>query len=63
MEYITVREAAKKWSLSIRRTQTICNEGLIEGAKKFGREWAIPESAEKPKDNRIKTSRYIKNKL
>ena len=62
MEYITVKEAAKKWALSIRRTQTICNEGLIDGVKKFGREWAIPANTDKPKDNRIKTSRYIKNK-
>lgn len=28
---------------------------MIEGAVKFGRDWAIPIDAERPKDNRIVT--------
>ena len=34
MEYITIKEAAEKWNLSVRRVQTICNEGMIQGTRK-----------------------------
>lgn len=37
MEFMTIKEAAEKWNLSVRRVQTICNEGMIEGAMKFGK--------------------------
>lgn len=36
MEFMTIKEAAEKWNLSVRRVQTICNERMIEGAMKFG---------------------------
>jgi len=36
MEYMTIKETAEKWNLSVRRVQTICNEGMIDGAMKFG---------------------------
>ena len=60
MEYMTIKEAAEKWNLSVRRVQTICNEGMIQGVIKFGHAWAIPKEAEKPVDKRIKTKKYIK---
>jgi len=60
MEYMTIKEAAEKWELSIRRVQTICNEGVVEGVVKFGHAWAIPKDAKKPIDKRIKTGKYIK---
>ena len=60
MEYITIKEAAEKWNLSVRRVQTICNEGMIRGVIKFGHAWAIPKDAEKPPDKRIKTRKYMK---
>ena len=50
MEYLTVRETAKKWNLSIRMVQQFCIAGRIPGAQKFGNSWAIPADAEKPKD-------------
>ncbi|RHO93320.1 DNA-binding protein [Clostridium sp. AF37-5AT] len=50
-----------KWNLSVRRVQTICNEGMIEGAMKFGNTWAIPKNAVKPVDKRIKSGKYIKS--
>lgn len=61
MEYMTIKQAAEKWGLSVRRIQTICNEGLVPGVIKFGREWAIPNNAEKPLDKRIKSGKYIKS--
>ena len=36
----------------------MCAEGRIEGAKKFGRDWAIPADVEKPKDGRVTTGEY-----
>ncbi len=60
MDYMTVKEAARRWNLSERRLQTICNEGMIPGVIKFGRSWAIPIDSEKPIDKRIKTGKYIK---
>lgn len=60
MEYMTIKEAADKWSISTRRVQAICNEGMILGVVKFGHAWAIPKDAEKPVDKRIKSGRYIK---
>ncbi|CCZ03955.1 hypothetical protein [Bovifimicola ammoniilytica] len=28
MEYMTIKETAEEWNLSVRRVQTICNEGM-----------------------------------
>ena len=58
---MTIKEASEKWNLSVRRIQTMCNEGLVDGVIKFGREWAIPKDAEKPTDKRIKSGKYIKS--
>ena len=60
MEYMTIQEAAKKWCISERRIQTLCVDGRLKGAIKFGRQWAIPSELEKPMDARIKSRRYIK---
>lgn len=60
--YITLSEASKRWGISERRIRTLCAEGRVEGATRFGRSWAIPENAIKPSDNRVKTGKYIKEK-
>jgi DNA adenine methylase len=62
MEYITIKEVADKWDLSVRRVQTLCNENKIDGAVRFGKVWAIPKEVEKPVDHRIKSGIYIKEK-
>lgn len=46
--YMTAREAANKWQISERMVQKYCAEGRIEGTRKFGSSWGIPEDAEKP---------------
>ena len=58
-----IKEAAVKWNLSVRRLQTICNEGMIEGAMKFGNTWAIPKDAGKPVDKRIKKILSLNEKV
>lgn len=58
--YLKISEISKKWGIKERRINTLCLEGRIEGAIKFGNTWAIPEDAEKPKDERIKSGKYKK---
>ena len=38
--------------------QTLCAIGKIEGAIKFGRDWAVPKDAERPDDSRVKSGKY-----
>lgn len=59
MDYMTIKEAAEKWGISVRRVQTICNENMVDGAMKFGGVWAIPKDAEKPTDRRVKHAKYV----
>ena len=59
--FMTLKETSSKWGISARRINTLCSEGRIPGAAKIGNMWVIPEGAEKPKDERIKTGKYIKS--
>ena len=54
MDYISVGDAAKKWGISERRIQKLCEENRIPGVVRFSRMWMIPKGAEKPKDGRYK---------
>jgi len=51
-EYMTVKEAAKKWGISQRRVQILCSNNRIDGVMKWNRSWAIPRKAKKPIDER-----------
>ena len=62
MGYLSIRQTAEKWNLSARWISDLCNAGRIPGAMKIGSYWAIPEDAERPKDERIKSGRYVKTK-
>lgn len=55
MEYMSCPEAAKKWKISERRVQKLCEENRIPGVSKLGYMWLIPKDTEKPKDKRLKT--------
>ena len=57
--YITAKEAAEKWGVSLRAVQAICAEGKIPGASKMANVWIIPADAEYPIDGRIKTGNYV----
>lgn len=54
MEYMTVREAAEKWSVTERWIQKLCEENRVEGAVRFSRVWMIPRVAKKPMDGRLR---------
>lgn len=46
--YMTVQDAAKKWSVTSRQVQIWCKEMRIPGAQMYSRIWVIPEKAERP---------------
>lgn len=60
MGFLSTTQASKKWEISPRRIQVLCAEGRIPGVFRVGNTWAIPEEAQKPKDARIRSGRYIK---
>lgn len=53
MEYMTTKDAVKKWNISERRIRQLLSDGRIEGAVKVGNSWNIPIDALKPVDKRI----------
>lgn len=56
--YMTIKEAAEKWGISVRWVQTLCSREKIDGAIKFGTQWAIPSASSKPSDGRVKSGDY-----
>ena len=60
MDYLSIKQTSEKWGISTRRIQLLCADGRIKGATKIGSYWAIPANAEKPKDERVKSGKYIK---
>ena len=54
LEFISAPEAAKKWGISERRVQKLCEENRIPGVSKFSYMRLIPKDAKKPVDGRRK---------
>ena len=52
MEFMTTKDAVKKWNISERRIRQLLQDGRIEGAVKNGNSWNIPIDATKPADKR-----------
>jgi predicted site-specific integrase-resolvase len=46
--YISVREAAEKWGITMESVRAAANEGRIPGAEYIGGRWHIPEALEGP---------------
>ena len=59
MEFISAREAAKKWGITQRRVAVLCSENRIKDATMVGNMWIIPSNAEKPIDAR--STRYTES--
>ena len=53
MNYITSMEAAKKWNLTKRRVNSLCQQGLIPGAVKDGYRWRIPAEYEYHSEKKV----------
>jgi len=60
MDFMTTKEVAELWGISVRRVQVLCDRGKVEGAKKFGAMWIIPKGTPKPIDGRTRNGRRKK---
>ncbi len=47
-DFMTTKEAAKKWNISIRQVQNHCKNGRIEGLQRVGTNYLIPINTAKP---------------
>jgi len=52
MDYITVKQVAEKWGVTMRQVQNLLKSKRIQGAIQPARDWLIPNDAEKPEDLR-----------
>jgi hypothetical protein len=53
-DYVKISQASEKWNLGERVINTLCSEGHIDGAIKFGKAWELPTTAERPKGKKNK---------
>ena len=60
MEYISTKEASKKWGISPIRITLLANEGRIPGAYRLGKSWLIPATATKPERKKANRSNSTK---
>lgn len=61
-QYMSAREAAKKWNISQRRVSILCAENRIPNVAMLGNMWLIPRNAKKPDDARIKRNAEAKER-
>ena len=59
MDWITTKEAAKQWGITMRRVQSMCENGLLDGATKLGDICVIPKDTSKPIDGRTKAAKLF----
>ena len=59
MEYLSVTQFAQKYGMDVGNIRRYISQGRI-AAIKIGNQWAIPKDAKPPKDNRIRSGKYIK---
>ena len=57
-EYMTAKEAAEKWNVSLRWVQRLCKMNRIENAMNINRIWLIPTDTKKPP--KLKTGKHSK---
>ena len=46
--FMTTKEAAEKWDISVRQVQNHCKNGRIKGILRVGTNYLIPQDAMKP---------------
>lgn len=47
--FMTTKEAAEKWGISVRQVQNHCKNGRIKGMQRVGTNYLIPSDAPKPR--------------
>ena len=60
MDYMTTKDAAALWGITVRQVQSGCESGRIEGALRMGHMWLIRKDAPKPTDGRTKAAKQSK---
>lgn len=53
MEYMTTKEASKKWGISTTRITVLINQGRFPGVQRAGKSWLLPTDTPKPEDRRL----------
>lgn len=51
-DYISIKEIADKWDISLRQMQIYCKAGRIPGAKKINNNWVVPKDSKRPENIR-----------
>lgn len=52
MEFVSAKDKAEEWQISLRRVQKFCEQGRIGSVQRLGKIWLIPKNAERPVDLR-----------
>ena len=52
-DFMTTKEAAELWNISVRQVQNHCKNGRIKGLLKVGTNYLIPKDAVKPKNTYV----------
>jgi hypothetical protein len=60
VDYMTTKEAADLWGITIRQAQSLCDAGRVDTAVRMGHMWLIRKDAPKPTDGRTKAARENK---
>jgi len=63
MEFVSAKDKAEEWGISIRRVQKFCEQGRIDGVQRLGKIWVIPKEASRPVDLRYSDSKVEDNSL
>ena len=57
MDFVTAKEKATEWNISLRRVQVFCEQDRIEGVRRLGKVWVIPKNAKRPCDRRYSANK------
>ena len=60
MEYMTSKEAAEQWGITVRQVQYGCESGRVAGVVRMGHMWLIRKGTPKPIDGRTKAAKQRK---
>ena len=63
MDWMTTKEAAELWGITMRRVQALCDNGQIPSAVKLSDIWVIPKGTPKPVDGRTKQAKLGKTQI
>jgi len=63
IEYMTTKQAAEKWDMSVRQVQFACEGGRVGSAIRAGNIWLIHKDAPKPVDGRTKAAKVASGNL